>query len=122
MNVAYLIGPLEASDLLVDSETLAEMLETFWPGVEIERYPADAPYPLEWVVNIGDFPVMTGKLQRGQQTIVIETSLPHLARFAAWYRSFVPVEYALFIYDGAGAIAPLQLRPGATEQEIAGGI
>ena len=115
----YLITPPEATDWRIDNDQFRENLINTWPGVSSHSVnnPEDYHY-LEWTI----MPPQTQQrldiaLHRDRQGISLDGSIEDCAKFALWFRSFVPSPQKLIFYDQAYN-SKIELHNNTKEKEI----
>jgi hypothetical protein len=112
MGVAYLIGPIEETDLRINVEELTIKLLDKWKGSKIQ-YIQDSTsgYLLDWSIEMGtiDSPILGG-IQKSGYTISLEGYLESCVEFGVWYRNLIPAKYVLYFFDSAlDSYAELQI-------------
>ena len=117
MSYGYLINSMGKSAFKVNKNLLESELKNEWTEVEVNT-PDVGPYLLEWTLP-GSPRYFRGGLQSDSQTMAIETdSLKLVAEFATWYRTIVPKECCLFLYQGSTWQNPKELLLTTTIEEI----
>jgi hypothetical protein len=108
--------PLPAFTLRVDANWLREEIEKAWSGVSFDaRQPKPQTYVLDWHLQI-DGENLLGGLHRDQYGLVLSGNEAAVYAFAAWYRSIIAAEHALYLYEWADEA--IELTPGITPGEI----
>jgi hypothetical protein len=115
----YLITPPEATDWRIDAEVFKENLVNNWSNLSLNPIVnAEDYYCLEWVIMPPRCQQrLDGALHRDRQGISLDGSLEDCAKFALWFRDFVPSNQALFFYDH-GYNYHIDLQKNITNVEI----
>ncbi len=115
----YLITPPKATDWRIDNDQFRRNLTNTWSNVSshLISNPDDYHY-LEWII----MPPQTQQrldvaLHRDRQGISLDGSIKDCAKFALWFRSFVPSHQKLIFYD-QGYNAQIELHNNTNEKEI----
>src|SRR5579859_5562158 len=123
MSVAYLISPIQKSELRVEPDYLSENMRHKWPHISIQRVVSENdPYIIRWSIELESHRLLGG-LQDDHQAISIENYLADAADFAfaadfvLWYRSIIPPDYRLYLYDD-GLSKQVELNEATTKEQI----
>lgn len=102
MSVSLLIAcPPSPSDWSTYPDGLAAAILRRWPEARTERDPRPGT-PLEWRMElVGE--ELQGRLAEDGRTVALEGRPEAGARSAHWYRSIVPPEQPLVLFDDAHA-------------------
>jgi hypothetical protein len=103
-------------NLKIHLDWIGEKIQEKWPAAKLNvRNPRTQTYLVDWLMEIDGEPLIGG-LHRDQYAIVITGSEKTVQVFAAWYRSIIPQEQYLFLYEWAGLA--VELRPGMTAKAV----
>jgi hypothetical protein len=114
-----LISPPGASDWRFDRDSLAEDLRDEWPEASVV-IPEDGPLSGVMVATI---PMPEGSIEVSQNSVApdqalhLDGPLPGLARYAEWWRAWVPSQRPLVFYDESFSTV-VDLRPGIRSDDI----
>jgi hypothetical protein len=115
--MAYIVSPLEETDLHIDIEQFVEKLRAAWPGVQVqESSSTEDPFVIHWSLEEKKHRLL-GSLYGNLHSILIEALAPDATRFALWYRTLVPNKYKLFLYD-EGFNEHVELTTTSTETQV----
>lgn len=115
----YLITPPEATDWKIDNDLFMEDLTKTWSDVSLHIIKNQDDYHyIEWTI----MPPQTqqrldGSLHRDQQGVSLDGSIEDCAKFAFWFRFFVPSYQKLIFYD-QGYNSQIELQTNTDEKEI----
>jgi len=115
----YLITPPKETDWQINQSYFVNNILKEWPDAEIQVVTnPDRFYQLEWFTKVsGEGLRLDGALHRDGQGVSLEGYLEDCAKFAIWFRSFVPKSQKLIFYD-QGYNYYIELEEGITEAEI----
>jgi hypothetical protein len=117
MSVAYIISPIEKSELRVDPDDLSANMRRKWPHISIERVVLENdPYIFRWSIELEGHRQLGG-LQDSYQAISIEDYPEYAADFALWYRSIISLDYRLYLYDDDFS-RHVELNEDTTKEQI----
>ena len=129
MGVFYFITPLifERSDgqidkvdstFTLDPHGFADALKKRWGDVEV-NYSSHEHVGLSWQCNVKEDRRLHGNLPRDGRGIVLEKPGEFdCAEFAVWYRSTIPSQYRLSIWNDIDVFKNLELRPDTTYFQV----
>jgi hypothetical protein len=115
MGVIYFITPLifEKSDgqidqvdstFTLDPHEFADALKSRWTDVEV-NYSSGEHVVLSWQCNVKQANRLYGELQPDMHTIVLEKPGEYdVAEFAVWYRSIIPPQYRLSLWNDSDVV------------------
>lgn len=116
-HMSFLISPPEETAWHSDVRALADALRRAWPGAEvILTAGGEGSESLEWTVPY-QWP-LRGHVDSTRQAIVVDGDLDDCARFALWFRGYVPSGVSLVFYDD-GYSADVSLVSGISTEQIA---
>lgn len=115
----YLITPPEKTDWKINQSDFVNNLFREWPDIQIRQMTnPDDYYEFEWFTKVsGKALRLDGALHRDGRGVSLEGYLEDCAKFAIWFRSFVPKSQKLIFYD-QGYNYYIELEEGITEAEI----
>jgi len=123
MSVAHIISPIQKSGLHVEPDYLSENMRRKWPHISVQRVVLENdPYVIRWSIELEGHRLLGG-LQEDNQAISIENYLADAADFAfaadfvLWYRSIIPPNYRLYLYDD-GLNKQVELNAATTKEQI----
>jgi len=115
----YLITPPESTHWKIDQKKFINQLSQI--GLEIDIHPVANPEDYYIVEGEIKFPNTKQKLEvalhRDLQGISLDGLIEDCAKFAIWFRSFVPLSQALIFYD-QGYNYHIELLENTKEDEI----
>ncbi|MDV6031811.1 hypothetical protein [Planctomycetes bacterium TBK1r] len=91
----FFISPPEATSWNLEVQELAHAIQKTFGDIEIHPMEHETSHALEWTSANG----IEGSLDSDRNTIVLEGDIGACARFALWYRDFVPNAQALVFFD-----------------------
>jgi hypothetical protein len=115
----YLITPPETTDWQVNLDSFKDKLKKDWSNLSIKVINnLEDYYCIEWMIDPPETQTrLDGALHRDKQGISLDGSLEDCAKFALWFRSFVPSYQKLIFYD-QGYNSQIDLYSGVREGDI----
>lgn len=101
---------------------LMKRLKEKWPNVEV-RHVGDSRqenYAYEWRIRKSG-KVLEGQFDGGESAVSLDGDVKDALEFALWFRSIVPREQDLLLYD-EGFTMRIALKPEATERDLTAAI
>ena len=131
MSTKFFLAPYERSEWEANEQTLNERMDIFritaetfeknvllrWPQAQVHSSPF-LPFTCELPSTRSGFGGLGVSLMPNLQVVSFGTGpMESFLEFVFWYRSLVPNEYRLFLFNSA-ASASLEISVNSTEQEI----
>lgn len=106
--------------LKIEPTWLSEQLTSHWQGILLNtRQPRPQAYLLDWQLEIGGT-TLIGGLHRDSYAVVLSGDSEAVYPFAVWYRSIIPAQQPLYLYEWADE--GLELRYGMIPADIEAGM
>ncbi|MBN8595117.1 MAG: hypothetical protein J0M33_25415 [Anaerolineae bacterium] len=116
----YIIAPIGESttEFRLDSSYLAQQLRHHWPGVEVrETNPGNGQPNTSWAISITNCHLI-GDYWQDDGTILLDASNHEAADFALWYRTMIPIDQRIWIFDDLGNHSPYEIQAQTLKESI----
>lgn len=111
------ISPPSETTWKTDPDELALRLVEFSAGITVRREKKhSSSHSLEWTWSTPEGPI-EGSLSAGLDCVILDGDLRRCAEFAAWFRTTVPLDQALVLYD-EGYSADVALEAGVSAEAL----